>query len=60
MPILPDFAAAEFESGTPVDNPFFPLEAGAIRSYGGSKLASPAPAGDAPAPSCRCGMTGTR
>jgi hypothetical protein len=38
MPILPDFAAAEFEPAAPIDNPFFPLQPGTIKSYGGSKL----------------------
>ena len=37
MPILPDFDAAEFERRAPIDNPFFPLPRGTIRSYAGSQ-----------------------
>ncbi len=36
-PTLPDFRAAAFERGAPIDNPYFPLTPGTIRSYSGSK-----------------------
>jgi hypothetical protein len=36
-PILPDFRAAAFEKGAPIDNPYFPVTPGTIRSYSGSK-----------------------
>lgn len=36
MAILPDFGAASFEAGAPIDNPYFPLERGSIRTYAGS------------------------
>jgi hypothetical protein len=38
MAILPDIGAAEFQPGAPIDNPFFPLELGSIRSYAGSRV----------------------
>jgi hypothetical protein len=38
MAILPDIGAAEFQPGAPIDNPFFPLELGSIRSYEGSRV----------------------
>ncbi|MCP5364636.1 MAG: hypothetical protein H6905_05325 [Hyphomicrobiales bacterium] len=40
MAILPDFSAAQFEPGAPVDNPYFPLPPGTIYSHGGSKVDS--------------------
>ncbi len=33
--ILPDFAQATFEPGTPIDNPYFPLTPGTVLSYQG-------------------------
>lgn len=36
-PTLPDFRAAAFERGAPIDNPYFPLTPGTIRTYSGSK-----------------------
>ncbi len=33
MPILPEFDAAAFVPGAPIDNPFFPLQPGQIRAY---------------------------
>jgi hypothetical protein len=36
MAILPDFAAATFEPGAAIDNPYFPLEPGKIYSHGGT------------------------
>jgi hypothetical protein len=38
MAILPDVGAAEFQPGAPIDNPFFPLERGSIRSYAGRRV----------------------
>jgi hypothetical protein len=38
MAILPDVSAAEFQPGAPIDNPFFPLELGSIRSYAGRRV----------------------
>jgi hypothetical protein len=38
MAILPDIGAAEFQPGAPIDNPFFPLELGSIRSYAGRQV----------------------
>ena len=38
MAILPDIGAAEFQPGAPIDNPFFPLELGSIRSYEGRRV----------------------
>jgi hypothetical protein len=38
MPVLPDFDAARFEPGAPIDNPFFPLVPGTILSYGGTDV----------------------
>jgi hypothetical protein len=38
MAILPDIGAAEFLPGAPIDNPFFPLELGSIRSYEGRRV----------------------
>lgn len=38
MATLPDFGAARFEKGAPIDNPYFPLTPGTIRSYSGSKV----------------------
>ena len=38
MAILPDIGAAEFQPGAPIDNPFFPLELGSIRSYEGHRV----------------------
>jgi hypothetical protein len=37
MAVLPDFHAATFEPGASIDNPYFPLERGTIRTYAGSK-----------------------
>jgi hypothetical protein len=37
MAVLPDFRAARFEPGAPIDNPFFPLEPGTVFSYGGTQ-----------------------
>jgi hypothetical protein len=38
MAVLPDFRAARFEPGAPIDNPFFPLEPGTVFSYGGTQI----------------------
>jgi hypothetical protein len=38
MPVLPDFGAARFEPGAPIDNPLFPLVPGTVYSYGGSDV----------------------
>jgi hypothetical protein len=38
MAILPDVGAAEFQPGAAIDNPFFPLERGSIRSYEGRRV----------------------
>ena len=38
MPVLPDFGAARFEPGAPIDNPFFPLVPGIVYSYGGTDV----------------------
>jgi hypothetical protein len=38
MATLPDISAAEFQTGAPIDNPFFPLPPGTIFSYGGTKI----------------------
>ena len=38
MAILPDISAAEFQTGAPIDNPFFPLPPGTIFSYGGTQV----------------------
>jgi hypothetical protein len=38
MAVLPDFGAARFEPGGPIDNPFFPLVPGTILSYGGTDV----------------------
>ncbi len=38
MAVLPDFGAARFEPGAPIDNPFFPLVPGTILSYGGTDV----------------------
>src|SRR5262249_10891143 len=34
-PFLPDFSAATFLPGAPIDNPYFPLIPGAVRDYSG-------------------------
>ncbi len=38
MPVLPDFGAARFEPGAPIDNPYFPLIPGTIFSSLGSTV----------------------
>ena len=38
MAVLPDFRAARFEAGAPIDNPFFPLEPGTVFSSGGTQI----------------------
>ena len=38
MAVLPDFRAARFEPGAPIDNPFFPLEPGTVFSSGGTQI----------------------
>jgi hypothetical protein len=38
MAVLPDFRAARFEPGAPIDNPFFPLEPGTVFSSGGTQV----------------------
>jgi hypothetical protein len=38
MPVLPDFNAARFEPGAPIDNPLFPLIPGTIFSHGGTDV----------------------
>ena len=35
-PVLPDFGAARFEPGAAIDNPYFPVTPGVVRSYEGS------------------------
>lgn len=46
MAILPDFGAAQFTPGQPIDNPYFPLTPGTIRSFQG--LPPDAEPGDLP------------
>jgi Ca2+-binding RTX toxin-like protein len=38
MPVLPDIEDAEFNHPTDIDNPYFPLPAGTINSYGASTI----------------------
>jgi len=38
MPTLPDFGAAVFIPGAPIDNPYFPLVENTILTYSGSKV----------------------
>jgi len=36
-PVLPDFSAATFIPGAPIDNPYFPLVPGTLRTYVGQR-----------------------
>lgn len=38
LPVLPDFEAAKFKPGAPIDNPYSPQTPGTVTSFGGTKI----------------------
>jgi hypothetical protein len=40
-PVLPDFSPSDFVSGAPIDNPFYPLVPGTVRTYEADVKESP-------------------